>query len=164
MESDESVVLRIYALDSNDDLTKLNAKLSVKVLSDDESLSFVNDNLSGYSAQKLYKVELTDDTGNRVKTSGRRMRLSLPNGDNIKIACVDDYSAEIVSNGILDDSITVETETLRSYAAVIEVASASGGIFSKIDTPVIAIIALAAICAVGVCFSVLSVITTKTKK
>ena len=164
LESDESVVLRIYALDSNDDLTKLNAKLSVKVLSDDESLSFVNDNLSGYSAQKLYKVELTDDTGNRVKTSGRRMRLSLPNGDNIKIACVDDYSAEIVSNGILDDSITVETETLRSYAAVIEVASASGGIFSKIDTPVIAIIALAAICAVGVCFSVLSVITTKTKK
>ena len=165
LESNDGVVLRIYALDANDDLNKLGAKLSVDVVTDDKSLSFVNDNLSGYSAQKLYKVALTDDTGNKVKTSGRRMRLSLPNGKNIKIACVDDYSAEIVSNGILDNSITVETETLRSYAAVIKVNSVSGGsILSKIDLPVAAIIALAAICAVGVCFSVLSVITTKIKK
>lgn len=165
VEADGGIVLRIYALDANDDLTKLGAKLAVDVLTDDKSLSFVNDNLSGYSAQKLYKVTLTDDTGNAVKTSGRRMRLSLPNADNIKIACVDDYSAEIVSNGILDNSITVETETLRSYAAVIKIDSASGGsILSKLSLPVVAIIALAAICAVGVCFSVLSVVLTKVKK
>ena len=61
---------------------------------------------------------------------GRIVRLSFPAEEDTsvdwRIACVDDYGAEIISNSVQGDSYTVETETLRSYAMV-KAAGAAGG-------------------------------------
>ena len=158
-------VLRIYALDSSDDLTKLDANLKVETYTDGENLDFVNNSLSGYSAVALYKVSLKDSAGADINTGGRRMRLSLPAGEeNVSIACVDSYSAEIVSSGVLDGRITVQTETLRSYAAVIHTASAISSLFSA-DTVaplVIAILSLASV--VSVAFVIITVLKIKKTK
>ena len=54
------------------------------------------------------------------------MRLSIPISDSsLTLACVDDYGAEIVSTGLLNGAVTVETETLRSYALVKKTGAAS---------------------------------------
>ena len=164
LKTDDGFLLRIYALDSTDDLTKLGATLKSETLTGKSDLEFINNSLSGYDALALYKITLADSNGNKINTGGRRMRLSLPNNDEtVKVACVDDYSAEIVSNGILDDHITVETETLRSYAAVKKVSGVMSSLFSKdaVAPAVITVLALAG--AVGIAFSVVSVIKIKTK-
>ena len=79
--------------------------------------------------------------------------------ENHYVACVDDFGAEIVSNGMLNDYLTVETSTLRSYALVnktgeadtSDAADADGGL----DLLWIVVIALGALAACGVGLSVL---------
>ena len=62
---------------------------------------------------------------------GRIVRLSIPVEEkDLLLACVDDYGAEIVSTGLLNDCITVETATLRSYALVEKSGLMSGGLFN----------------------------------
>ncbi|MBO4432335.1 MAG: hypothetical protein J5852_02260, partial [Clostridia bacterium] len=164
LKTDDGFLLRIYALDATDDLSKLGANLKSETLKDKKDLEFINNSLSGYNALALYKISVIDVNGNKINTGGRRMRLSLPDNDeSIKVACVDDYSAEIVSNGILDDHITVETETLRSYAAVKQVSGVMSSLFSKdaVAPAIITILALAGI--TGITFSVISVIKIKVK-
>ena len=162
LKTSDGFLLRIYALDATDDLSKLNANLDIKTLKDSSDLEFVNNSLSGYDALALYKISLTDGSGNTVNTGGRKMRLSLPGEEkDVKIACVDDYSAEIVSSGILDNYITVQTETLRSYAAVSQISGVMSGLFSSDAVVPIALAVLGLISAIGVVFAVITVVKVK---
>ena len=69
------------------------------------------------------------------------------------VACVDDYSAEIVASGVLSDCLTVETETLRAYALVSPIGKIFGGI-SGFPIVWTATAGLGVLAAVGVALSV----------
>lgn len=119
VKADNGVVARIFALGANDDLSKLGANLKAECSEKSEDLKFVNDTLSGYKASALHKIEVVDASGNAIDLGGRLVRLSIPEKRaDVLVACVDDFGAEIISSGTLNDCITVETETLRSYAIV----------------------------------------------
>lgn len=119
VKADNGVVARIFALGANDDLSKLGAALNAECSEKSEDLKFVNDTLSGYKANALHKIEVVDASGDAIDLGGRLVRLSIPEKRaDVLVACVDDYGAEIISSGTLNDCITVETATLRSYAIV----------------------------------------------
>lgn len=119
VKADNGVVARIFALGVNDDLSKLGAALNAECSEKSEDLKFVNDTLSGYKANALHKIEVVDASGDAIDLGGRLVRLSIPEKRaDVLVACVDDYGAEIISSGTLNDCITVETATLRSYAIV----------------------------------------------
>lgn len=157
IKAENGVVARIFALNSNDDLTKLDAKLNASRLDGNEYLEFVNEALPGYEAESLHKVEIVDSSGNKVNTDGRLIRLSIPEtSKGVLVACVDDFGAEIVSSGILNNCLTVETSTLRSYAIVKDSASqktaSSGGNIDIMWTLVIVlgVLSLGAVASSGV--------------
>ena len=119
IEADNGVIARIFALNSSDDLSLLDAHLNSTVSNKAEDLDFINSALSGYDAVSKYSIAIVNGNGSPVNTNGRFIRLSIPKDDgDYKIACVDDFGAEIVSNGILGNHLTVETSTIRSYALV----------------------------------------------
>lgn len=119
IEAANGVIARIFALGGNDDLSKLDAHLNADRLTSGEQLEFVSSSLGEYSAEALYSLEIVNSTGGSVDSGGRLIRLSFPKeAEDYRIACVDDFGAEIISNGTLNNYLTVETETLRSYALV----------------------------------------------
>ncbi len=119
VEADSGVIVRIYAASRKDDLTKLDVALTAKRIDDASRLAKISGQLPGYEASALYEIQLVDSSGAAFNTAGRTIRTSLPEqGEEIAVACIDDYGAEIVSNGTLNNYVTVETETLRSYAIV----------------------------------------------
>lgn len=119
IKADNGVVARIFALNGSDDLTKLGAALKAETDTSPDSLDFVNKALSDYSAESIYKIDIVNASGSGINLGGRLVRLSIPISDNsLTLACVDDYGAEIVSTGLLNGAVTVETETMRSYALV----------------------------------------------
>ncbi len=162
VEGDGGVVLRIYALNGSDDLSKLGARLQVESLTQGEELTFVEEALHGYRAQSLYRVKVVGANGQEIKTGGRVLRLSIPTEKtDLMVACVDDYSAEIVASGVLSDCLTVETETLRAYALV----SPTGKIFGGISGfPIVwtATAGLGVLAAVGVALSVFTLKRSRT--
>ncbi len=151
IESENGVIARIFALNASDDLSKLDAHLKADISTKQEDLSFVDNALFGYKASSLYDINVVDANGADVALSGRRVRLSIPEKDLTKVvACVDDFGAEIVSSGVLNDCITVETETLRKYAIVSNSKQTSGGDVSNINWVLILTICLGVLAGVGV--------------
>lgn len=131
VKADNGVIARIFALSGTDDLAKLGANLKVDVDDSQKSLEFVNDSLPYYTAKSIYKVCVVDASGSEIDLGGRIVRLSIPVKDKtLTLACVDDYGAEIVSTGLLNDCLTVETATLRSYALVEKAGGLSVGSFN----------------------------------
>ena len=131
IQGDNGVILRLFQKDGRDDLAALGAKLVVTLSQEAADLDPVTQQLGGrYDAEKLYTVKLVDASGKEIPLDGRIVRLSFPAEEDTsvdwRIACVDDYGAEIISNSVQGDSYTVETETLRSYAMV-KAAGAAGG-------------------------------------
>ena len=131
IQGDNGVILRLFQKDGRDDLAALGARLVVTLSQEAADLDPVTQQLGGrYDAEKLYTVKLVDASGKEIPLDGRIVRLSFPAEEDTsvdwKIACVDDYGAEIISNSVQGDSYTVETETLRSYAMV-KAAGAAGG-------------------------------------
>ena len=99
----------------------------------------------------VYKVAVVDGDGSEISTTGRIIRLSFPeNESGMLVACVDDFGAEIISSGMLNNRITVETSTLRSYATVTRTASANTEKTGTVSTGWILIIALG-VFAAGSC-------------
>ena len=147
IKADNGVIARIFAFDATDDLSKLDAHLKSTRSDEAETLKSINEKLMGYNALSLYGVEITDSSGNTVNTGGRLIRLSIPeNKENILVACVDDFGAEIVSSGLLGDCVTVETSTLRSYAIVDKIAVSKvlgNGVINGLWVVIIALGALA---------------------
>lgn len=151
IEADNGVTARIYALGANDDLSKLDAHLKSQRIETGEELELVNSSLENYKSSSLYKVAVVDGDGSEISTSGRIIRLSFPeNESGMLVACVDDFGAEIISSGMLNNRITVETSTLRSYATVTRTASANTEKTGTVSTVWILIIALG-VFAAGTC-------------
>ena len=130
IQGDNGVILRLFQKDGRDDLAALGAQLVVTLSQEAADLDPVTQQLGGrYDAEKLYTVKLVDASGKEIPLDGRIVRLSFPAEEDTsvdwRIACVDDYGAEIISNSVQGDSYTVETETLRSYAMV-KAAGAAG--------------------------------------
>ncbi len=125
VEADNGVIVRIYAASRKDDLSKLDVALKSEKIDYASRLAKISERLHGFEAAALYELQLVDSSGTPFDTEGRTIRTSLPEqGDGIAVACIDDYGAEIVSNGTLNNCLTVETKTLRSYAIVSQTAEA----------------------------------------
>lgn len=163
------VVARIFALGANDDLSKLDAHLNAESTDSADKLKFIDDSLEGFKATALHEVKIVDGAGAEVNTSGRIIRLSIPE-ENTKslVACVDDFGAEIVSSGILGKCLTVETSTLRSYAIVNETADANKGAnkganngAGGVDVMLILVIVLGALSLASVSSAVLVVVKSR---
>ena len=106
-------------------------------------------------------MKLVDASGKEIPLDGRIVRLSFPAEEDTsvewRVACVDDYGAEIISNSVLGDSYTVETETLRSYAMV-KAAGADGAAGGSGDEPAAAASVLPTVLwAVAIVLGVLAV-------
>lgn len=164
LTADNGVVARIFAKDANDDLTKLAAALQAAVSTDAADLSFVEQALTGFKASRLYKLSIVNEGGAAVDTGGRLIRLSLPAEDTRKtVACVDDNGAEIVSSGVLGDCITVETETLRSYALVTAVDTGATGT-AGVSPLLIVTICLGVLACAGLVATVCMALAVRKKK
>ena len=164
LKDDSGVVLRIYALDKKDDLSKLDATLSVESATEGKELDFVQEHLTDYKAETLYRVQLLSKSGSPLKTDGRLMRLSIPTKDGgLSVACIDDYNAEIVATGLLNNCLTVETETLRSYALVKALKSTNSSAFANFPLIQVAIITLGVLAGVGIVFSALAIVWIRKK-
>ena len=163
IKAENGVVARIFALNSSDDLSKLGAVLASERSDDKAKLDEINAALSGYKAHSLYSVTINDASGNRIDTGGRIIRLSIPESEEgIKIACVDDFGAEIVSSSTLGKFVTVETETLRSYAVVSESDAVSADAAGKLSGLWIAVIVLGALALASV--ACVAVVAVKTRR
>ena len=162
ISGDNNVILRLFQKDGRDDLAALGAKLVVTLSQEAADLDPVTQQLGGrYDAEKLYTVKLVDASGKEIPLDGRIVRLSFPAEEDTsvdwRIACVDDYGAEIISNSVLGDSYTVETETLRSYAMV-KAAGADGAAGGSGDEPAAAASVLPTVLwAVAIVLGVLAV-------
>lgn len=154
ISADNGVVARIFALDGRDDLTKLDASLKADCKTDESALAPVNSALEGYTASELYNIEIVNSSGGEIDLGGRLIRLSIPGDPDNKVACVDDYGAEIISNGTLGDKLTVETETLRDYALVTQSESA-GALGGGANVLMIITVCLGVLAGCGIAVSVL---------
>ena len=164
LTADNGVVARIFAKDANDDLTKLAAVLQAAVSTETADLSFVEQALTGFKASQLYKLSIVNEGGAAVDTGGRLIRLSLPVEDTHKtVACVDENGAEIVSSGVLGDCITVETETLRSYALVTAVDTGTTGA-GGVSPLLIVTICLGVLACAGLVATVCMALAVRKKK
>ena len=162
IEAENGVVARIFALNSTDDLSKLGAVLASERSEDKTKLDEISAALSGYKALSLYSVAINDASGNPIDTGGRIIRLSIPESEEgIKIACVDDFGAEIVSSGTLGEFVTVETETLRSYAVVSESGAVSADAAGGLSGLWIAVIVLGALALASVACVVVVAVKTR---
>ena len=163
IEAENGVIARIFALNSTDDLSKLGAVLASERSEDKTKLDEISAALSGYKALSLYSVAISDASGNPIDTGGRIIRLSIPESEEgIKIACVDDFGAEIVSSGTLGEFVTVETETLRSYAVVSESGAVSADAAGGLSGLWIAVIVLGALALASV--ACVAVVAVKTRR
>ena len=163
IEAENGVIARIFALNSTDDLSKLGAVLASERSEDKTKLDEISAALSGYKALSLYSVAINDASGNPIDTGGRIIRLSIPESEEgIKIACVDDFGAEIVSSGTLGEFVTVETETLRSYAVVSESGAVSADAAGGLSGLWIAVIVLGALALASV--ACVAVVAVKTRR
>ena len=144
-------------------LSKLGAVLASERSEDKTKLDEISAALSGYKALSLYSVAINDASGNPIDTGGRIIRLSIPESEEgIKIACVDDFGAEIVSSGTLGEFVTVETETLRSYAVVSESGAVSADVSGGLSGLWIAVIVLGALALASV--ACVAVVAVKTRR
>ncbi|MBR4073745.1 MAG: hypothetical protein IKK24_07360, partial [Clostridia bacterium] len=157
IKAENGVIARIFAMNSSDDLSKLDAHLDSSRSTDKSQLGFINNALKGYNAKAIYSTVIVDSNGNKVDTDGRFIRLSLPKESGEQsVACVDDFGAEIVSNGVLNEFLTVETSTLRSYALVAKTAEAlAGNAAAGINLLWIGVIVSGVIALIGITLSVL---------
>ncbi|HIW72828.1 MAG TPA: DUF4886 domain-containing protein [Firmicutes bacterium] len=152
LDGDHGVVLRLFQKNSTDDLAALGARLLVTMSQEEADLNSVAQMLDGkFDASRLYEVSLVNADGQEIPLDGRVVRLSFPAEEAAyewQIACVDDYGAEIISNGELNGAYTVETETLRSYAPVREAAAVDDA--APPSSPVLSTVLWAVAIALGV--------------
>ena len=167
LTGDYNVTLRLFQKNGADDLEALGARLVVTMTQEKAELDSIVQMLGGkFDPSRLYDVTLVDANGQEIPLDGRIVRLSLPAEDaNYKwqIACVDDYGAEIVSNGVLNGAYTVETETLRAYAPVRDAAAAGSTTPSSSLPTVLWVVAIAVgVLAVGgIAFMTVAIIKRK---
>lgn len=161
--AENGVVARIFAIDGRDDLSKLDANLKAERKTGEKDLSPVNSALKGFTASELYDIDVLNGTGEKVELGGRLIRLSIPGDPESKVACVDGYGAEIISNGTLGDKLTVETETLRDYALVTQ-SKTAGGLAGGADVLMIVTVCLGVLAGCGIAVTVLFGIKARKNK
>ena len=116
--TDTGVVVRIQGLYDNDDLSKLDIKVTVKENTAAADLSAVQAMLDDrYYVTSLFSLEITDANGDEVDLNGRTIRLLFPvKSDDYLVAVVDASIAELLNAKYADNYMMIDANNHSVYA------------------------------------------------